>query len=222
MKKLILIAVAVILLGGCAHMQEPTKTRQDNTIASKGYPAANIKVNSNFSYVDMTSEYLSVVTDAQTTSNSSIDSQKFIFGKTMSGKIGTLAVIRFMQMQKSGWQFLRESEWSGSGIIYSKVNTAMGELEAYSGITQADDFVQWVAPGVTLSSHEACVAAVIFRQIPRAMARYKFHLTYAEFMPCDNIHQFYYDDMTPTRTAKLRLERVRRNALKDITIISTQ
>ncbi len=222
MNKLFLIAITAIALGGCAHMQEPTKTRQGNTIVSTGYPDATIKVDSDFSYADATNNYISAVTEPQATGSSNIDSIKFIYSEAMSGQSKSFAVIRFMRMQQHGWQFLRESEWSNPGIIYSKVDTAIGEMEAYSGITQAKGFTDWAAPGVSFVNSEQCVAAVIFRQIPRAMARYKFQLTYAEFMPCDNIDQFYYGDMTPTRTAKLRLEKVRENALKDITIISTE
>ena len=222
MKKHILIALSVLVISGCAHMQEPTKTRQGNTIISKGYPAATIKVDSDFSYADATNNYISAATEPQATGSSNIDSTKFIYGEARNGRTKAFTVIRFMRMQQHGWQFLRESEWSNPGIIYSKVDTEIGEMEAYSGITQAKGFTDWAAPGVSFVNSEQCVAAVIFRQIPRAMARYKFQLTYAEFMPCDNIDQFYYGDMTPTRAAKLRLEKVRENALKDITIISTE
>jgi len=222
LKKYILIALSVLAISGCAHMQEPTKTRQGNTITSKGYPAATIKVDSDFRYADETNNYISAVTEPHATGRSNIDSTKFIYGEARNGRAKAFAVIRFMRMQQHGWRFLRESEWSSPGILYSKVDTAIGEMEAYSGITQAEGFVDWAAPGASFSDHEGCVAATIIRQIPRAMARYKFQITYAEFMPCDNIDQFYYDDMTPTRTAKLRLERLRENALKDITIISTE
>lgn len=102
------------------------------------------------------------------------------------------------------------------------MNTTIGELDAYAGITDAEDLVRWAAPGVSLASHEGCVAAVIFRQIPQAMARNKFQMTYAEFIDCDSVDEFYFDDWSLTRAGKLRLEMVRQNALEDITLITVE
>jgi len=220
LKKLIFIVLSMLAFSGCAHLQDPTKQRNGNTVVSVSYPSANFKVSSDFTFVGGAENYMDVVTEAHVTSSSKIDNTMFVYGAFSQGKAKKVAIVRFMRMQKPGWTFTRVPEWSSPGVIYGKVDTPIGEMESYSGFSQAGEFLSSLGLSGLIGDHKQCAASVILRQIPQGMARYKHRIEYVELIDCDNTDQFYYGDNNLTRTGRLRLEMVVRNALNNVKIVS--
>jgi len=211
-RRIILIALSVVAFGGCASITEPNHTIKQNTIASGGYPSANIVVSEKFRYGGTEAEYGRSFGDAANTSSTSVKNTMFGFQDNSRSQKRVL-LVQFFRISKLGWNFLREPEISGIGVIFNEVPTTIGDMESYSRFFEGGGLFG------SSANNRDCGVGTTIRQIPSGMRQHKLRITYAEEISCDTFHQYQYVNGGLTQTGRIRLEKVLDRALDSFAIV---
>lgn len=213
--------LAVFAIGGCAHLQEPTSKRYGNTIVSEVYPPADVVVDSGYMFMGEKGFSANAATGVQAMGTSNVDSTLFGFGARASERPERLIFVQLLKLTKPRWTFVRETEWEMDGVIHGAVETAIGEMDTFSGFTSGEDFIRLFAPGFR-DEALPCAAATIIRQIPSGMGRYKLRIGYMESIDCDSLDDFYYSDRSMTREGRRQIEQVINGLVSDVRFVVSE
>lgn len=210
MKNYALIVLSILSLTGCASLQEPSHRVVGQTIISEDYPPADIAIDSSFSYEGSGVRYAVGGGHATTTSSTGVKNTVFSFWDQSNKDSQRVIIVQFLRLTKHGWNYQREPEITGSGVVEDTVTTPMGEMESYSR------FISETGLFSEDSEERSCGVGSIIRHIPSGMRRHKLRITYVEEFDCSTISQFRYGNDSLTPAGRRRLDEALGNAMRSL------